>query len=140
MAHQHLRLDGGLRGRFAIGRLLAHEHGAKGSFAAMSAQNLEADGIEPGAEEGGGLVAGRCAEDGDECLLRQLFGLCGIGDAAAEETEDRLFVARKKSAEGIRFATGEGEHQLFVALRGLGTVRLGISGRFVHEWPCCLRV
>jgi len=54
MAHQHLRFDGGLRGRFAIGRLFAHEHGPKCSLAAMSAQDLEADGIEPGAEEGVG--------------------------------------------------------------------------------------
>src|SRR5207253_1128859 len=94
---------------------LAQESGAKGSFAAMRAQNLEADGVEVGSEQGAGFVAGSSPNQGEKSFLCELFGICRIRNAATEEAEDRLFVTVKEFRKSLRRALREGQHEPLVA-------------------------
>src|SRR3984893_7993294 len=80
---------------------MAEERGAEGGFAAMSAKDFEGDGVEVGAEEGAGLVAGGGAEEHEKSFLREFLGVRRVGGAAAEEAVDRLFVAQEEFVERV---------------------------------------
>src|SRR5882762_7366488 len=77
-------LPGGIGNR----HFLNEKRGAKSGLAAVRAQDLEAHGIEIGAEEGAGLVAGGGAEEGEKSLLGQLFRVGGFENTAAEKPEN----------------------------------------------------
>jgi hypothetical protein len=96
----------------------------------VGAQDFESDGVEVGAEEGAGFVAVGGAEEDEESLLREFFGVMGIGSAAAEEAVDGLFVAEEEFVEGFGGALGEGKHEVLVA-GGAGWVG-GSWRRVVH--------
>ena len=104
-------LFGGIGDVFCV----AEERGAEGGSAAVGAKNFEGDGIEVGAEEGAGLVAGGGAEEDEKGFLREFFGVRRGGGTAAEEAVDRLFVAEEEFVEGVGGAFGEGEHEVLVA-------------------------
>ena len=92
----------------------AGESGAKNGFAAVRAEDAEGDRVEVRTEQGAGFVARSSAKKSDESFLRQLFGTGGTSDAAAEKTEQRLFVAMEKDCEGRFSAVAEGQDELFV--------------------------
>ncbi len=119
---------GVLLGGIGNGAWTTEEGGAEGGFAAMRAQNFEGDGVEVGAEECAGFVAGGGAEENEESFLREFFGVMGIGGAAAEEAIDGLSVAKEQFVEGFGGAFGEGEHEVLVAG---GASRGGGGGRRV---------
>jgi len=104
-------LFGGIRD----GAWTAQERGAEGGFAAVGAKDFEGDGVEVGAEEGAGFVAGGGTKEDEESFLREFFGVLGVGGAAAEEAVDGLFVAEEEFVEGFGGAFGEGEHEVLVA-------------------------
>ena len=61
--------------------------GAKRGFATVSMKNLEADGVEIGAEECARLVARGSAKNREKRFLGEFLGVSRIEDAAAKEAE-----------------------------------------------------
>jgi hypothetical protein len=94
---------------------LPEKGGAKSGLATVGAQDLEADGVEVGAEKGAGLVAGGGAEESKKSFLRQLFRVGGSENAAAEKSENGLLVPREEFAKGVRRTLGKREHELPIA-------------------------
>ena len=68
-----------VRGRFAAGSRSASEHGAEARFAAMRAQDPEADGIQPVSKQRRGLITGGAAKDSEKSFLGEFFGLGRVG-------------------------------------------------------------
>src|SRR5208282_3362049 len=102
-------------GGIGDGAGMAEKHSAEGGFAAVGAKDFEGDGVEVGAEEGAGFVAGGGAQEDEEGFLREFFGVMGVSGAAAEKAVDGLFVAQEEFVEGFGGALGEGEHKMLVA-------------------------
>ena len=94
---------------------MAEKRGAKGSLAAVSAQDLEANGIKIGAEEGAGLVANGGAKQSKKSFLSQLFRVGGFENAAAKEAVDGLLVPCEQFGKGVGRTFGKSEHELFIA-------------------------
>jgi hypothetical protein len=94
---------------------LAEKRGTKSDLAAVRAKDLEANGVEIGAEEGAGLVAGGGAEESKKSFLGQLFRVGAFENAAAEKSENGLFVPREEFAKGVGRTLGKREHELFIA-------------------------
>jgi hypothetical protein len=94
---------------------LAEKGGAKSGLATVGAQDSEANGVEIGAKEGAGLVAGGGAEEGKKSFLCQFFRVGGFENAAAEKSENGLLVPREKFAKGVGRTLLKREHELFIA-------------------------
>jgi hypothetical protein len=96
-------------------RPLTEKRGPKSGLATIGAQDLEANGVEIGTEEGAGLVAGGGAEKSKKSFLGQFFRVGGFEDAAAEKSENGLLVPGEKFAKRIGRTLGKREHELFIA-------------------------
>jgi len=107
--------------------------GAKRGFATVSMKNLEADGVEIGAEECARLVARGSAKNREKRFLGEFLGVSRIEDAAAKEAEKRLFVPGKKFRERIRRTLREEQHELLVARWACRGVLLWSGRRLVHN-------
>src|SRR5215472_3259728 len=108
----------------------SQERGAKGRFAAIRAQDLQADRIKVGPKKGGRFITGRSAKDSQEGLLRELLGLRRISKSPPEESKQRLLVPGEQLAKGFFRSPGEGEHQDLVAscsCRPLGVRTFGLT-------------
>ena len=101
------------------------KHRAECGFAAMRAQDLEADRIQPGPKQRRGLIARRAAKHREKGFLGELFGLGRIIEPAPEESKQRLFVAVEEQVECIGLAARERDHQLLV---GPVVGRIGNAG------------